>query len=125
MHGTIFVELKKYVEAKLGTEAWPGLLKAVGFDGRRYEALDEYPDADAVKLVTTASTVTGLEAGAILEDFGDFIAPRPARHVLGAHQSRVEDARHRAHRDRGPRGRPAQEPRGSSAPAEGVAARAR
>ncbi len=75
MHGTIFVELRKYVETKLGSEAWTKLIEGAGLQERSYSAFEHYPDEDAGRLVATASRVTGLEAGAILEDFGQFIAP--------------------------------------------------
>jgi predicted hydrocarbon binding protein len=75
MHGTIFAELQKYVVTKLGPPAWPALLTEAGLAGRAYDALEEYPDAEAGQLVAAASRLTGNEAGAILEDFGEFIAP--------------------------------------------------
>lgn len=75
MHGTIFVELKKYVDTRLGDEAWRSLLQEAGLRDRQYEALGQYADEEAVKLVSTASRITGQEASAILEDFGEFIAP--------------------------------------------------
>jgi hypothetical protein len=75
MHGVIFLELKKYVETKLGAEAWTSLLDRAGLAGREFTLLQEYPDAEVVALVTHASEVTGLPAADILEDFGAFIAP--------------------------------------------------
>jgi predicted hydrocarbon binding protein len=75
MHGTIFAELQKYVETKLGPQAWPTLLKESSLGERTYNPLEEYPDAEAVALVSTASRITGHEVPAILEDFGEFIAP--------------------------------------------------
>jgi predicted hydrocarbon binding protein len=75
MHGAIFVELQKYVSTKLGEEAWPTLLSEAGLAGKAYEALEVYPDEDALALVTTASKITGTPAGDILTDFGEFIVP--------------------------------------------------
>ena len=75
MHGIIFSELKKYVDDRLGGAAWGALLEKAGLSGRIYMPVQEYPDADAVKLVTTASAITGRPAPAVLEDFGEFIAP--------------------------------------------------
>lgn len=75
MHGTIFVELKKYVESRLGAGAWPGLLTEAGLDARSYDPFDEYPDAEAGQLVAAATRLTKLPADAILRDFGEFIAP--------------------------------------------------
>ncbi len=75
MHGIIFTELKKYVDARLGGQAWGTLLQKANMPGRIFMPVKEYPDADAVTLVTTASAITGKPAAAILEDFGEFIAP--------------------------------------------------
>jgi predicted hydrocarbon binding protein len=75
MHGTIFVELEKYVTSKLGAEAWTTLKEQAGVQRDHYEALEIYPDAEVGALVQTASTITGLPAQTLLEDFGAFIAP--------------------------------------------------
>ncbi|HYI09245.1 MAG TPA: heme NO-binding domain-containing protein [Thermoanaerobaculia bacterium] len=76
MHGTIFVELQKYVETRLGVEAWPNLKREAGIDRPDgYEPFEIYPDEEVGALVGTASRITGTPATALLEDFGDFIAP--------------------------------------------------
>ncbi|HEV8361190.1 MAG TPA: heme NO-binding domain-containing protein [Candidatus Thermoplasmatota archaeon] len=75
MHGIVFVELKKYVVARLGPDTWNQLLDHAGLPGKAYLPREVYPDAEAGKLVASASQLTGKPAGDILEDFGDFIAP--------------------------------------------------
>jgi predicted hydrocarbon binding protein len=76
MHGTIFFELKKYVETKLGGhEAWNRLLLESELGARTYEVMAEYPDRDVIKLISTISRITGVSVSSILEDFGEFIAP--------------------------------------------------
>ena len=75
MHGIIFSELQKYVETKHSPEVWKTLLKESDIGNRLYVPFQTYPDQEAVALVTTASKLTGQPAGAILEDFGEFIAP--------------------------------------------------
>lgn len=75
MHGLIFAELKKYVDTKLGPRAWDALLKEARLGPRIYLTGDTYPDSEGVALVSAASRITKLPAGAILEDFGEFIAP--------------------------------------------------
>lgn len=74
MHGTIFAELQKYVETKLGPPAWRQLLSAAGIEREAYSPFDIYPDTEVVALVSVASRITGAPAGALLEDFGEFIA---------------------------------------------------
>lgn len=75
MHGLLFAELKKYVVTKLGPEAWNKLLTEAGLESKIYLPNQVYTDDELVKLVTTASALTGQPAAAILEDFGTFIAP--------------------------------------------------
>lgn len=86
MHGIIFTELRKYVDGKLGGDAWSDLLSASGLKGRMYLPIQEYPDTEAVALVTTASQVTGLDAAVILADFGEFLAPS----LLGMYRTLVK-----------------------------------
>jgi hypothetical protein len=75
MHGVILTELKKYVKARLGDEAWDTLREAAGLEGRIYLPVQAYPDDEAVALVAAASRLTGLRATEILEDYGRFIVP--------------------------------------------------
>ena len=75
MHGTIFMELRKYVETKLGKGEWRKLLDEVGLGTRLYLPIEDYPDQEAISLMTAASRMTRTPADAMLEDFGEFIAP--------------------------------------------------
>lgn len=75
MHGLIFTELRKYVEAKFDHATWEKLLDNAGQKHKLYMASTVYPDSDILALVTGACEMTGLPAGAVLEDFGEFIAP--------------------------------------------------
>lgn len=74
MHGVIFAELKKYVVARLGAQAWNDLLRESGMAGTIFLPHQVYDDAAMVALVGTASRLTGKAPGDILEDFGEFIA---------------------------------------------------
>ncbi len=75
MHGTIFLQLKKYVCEKFGDEKWDVLLEKSNLEKKIYLPVKEYPDEDALSIVSTASKITGLATRAILEDFGEFIVP--------------------------------------------------
>lgn len=75
MHGVIFVELKKYVDAKVGGDAWRALVETSGVPTKMYMAMRTYDDAELVSLVQTASSMTGTPAPALLRDFGAFIVP--------------------------------------------------
>jgi predicted hydrocarbon binding protein len=76
MHGLIFSELKRYVETKFDAKTWNALLENAGLKGNMYIAAAVYPDNDILALVNTACNMTGLTANAVLEDFGEFIAPQ-------------------------------------------------
>lgn len=88
MHGFVYTELKDYVVAKLGADAWSSLLVEAGLKGKAYVNYAEYPDAEAVQLVTAASKATGLAPDVILEDFGAFLAP----HLFGAYRPLIDPA---------------------------------
>jgi hypothetical protein len=75
MHGTIHVELKKFVEAKHGTDAWKAVLKDAGLSNKIFLANAVYPDQEIVAIVTAASKLTNTPAEHILENFGEFIVP--------------------------------------------------
>lgn len=75
MHGIMLAELKKYVDTRVGGEAWKSLLKDAGLGVKVYMPTQTYPDTDVTALVTAAAKATGKPAGAILEDFGEFIVP--------------------------------------------------
>lgn len=79
MHGIIFNELNRYTLARMGAQGWETLLKEARLPKRIYLAIKSYPDEEAVALVTAASKLTGKPARAILEDFGEFIAPNLLR----------------------------------------------
>jgi hypothetical protein len=75
MHGVIFVELKKYVDTKVGADAWRPLVDKAGVPNKMYMAMRSYDDAELFSLVQTASTMTGTPAPVLLRDFGAFIVP--------------------------------------------------
>ena len=74
MHGTIFVELRKYVVAKLGPDGWPKLLEESGTPGRAYLPLLSYQDEEMTALIAAATQITGVSTTELLGDFGEFIA---------------------------------------------------
>jgi hypothetical protein len=75
VHGIIFTELKRYADARLGSDGWTKVLAVSGQTGKMFLATKAYPDEDAVDIVGAASRLTGLSVSAVLEDFGEFMAP--------------------------------------------------
>ena len=76
MHGTIFVELEKFVTAQLGEGAWEKLKAEAGIGAARaYRPKFIYPDEELLALVQAGSKITGMPIPALLEAYGEFVAP--------------------------------------------------
>ena len=75
MHGIVFTELERYAETKHGPGTWRALKDKAGLNGKEYEPFEHYPDQEVAGLVQAASSALGLPASAVLEDFGEFVAP--------------------------------------------------
>ncbi|MBN1205287.1 MAG: heme NO-binding domain-containing protein [Myxococcaceae bacterium] len=75
MHGIIFNQLRGYALERLGEKGWETLLRQAGLPLRVYLAFQSYPDEEAEALVLAASKLTGMPVRALLEDFGESIAP--------------------------------------------------
>ena len=73
MHGFIFAEIKKYVEHKLDRDTWYAVLEKADLGSKEYENFLKYPDEEAVAIVGTASSMTGIPVPDLLEDFGKFL----------------------------------------------------
>jgi predicted hydrocarbon binding protein len=85
MHGTMFVHLRRYVEERYGAGVWPELLSSAGLGPRVYLPIRSYPDEELAAIVRAASTATHLETPALLESFGEYVAPHLIamyRHLL-------------------------------------------
>lgn len=75
MHGIIFAELQKYIDARLGKNGWTRVLKEAGLEAKLYLPVQEYSDEEAVALAATGARMAGLGIQDVLEDFGEFIVP--------------------------------------------------
>jgi len=75
VQAVIFAELKKYAETRLGADAWRPLLREAGVTRPLYAPGQDYPDQEAGAIVGVASRKTGLAPDAVLQDYGEFIAP--------------------------------------------------
>jgi predicted hydrocarbon binding protein len=83
VHGLIFAELRKFVTGAMGDDAWPKLLMAAGLANKIYMPVATYPDEEIFALVTAATTMTGTTGDAILQSFGEFMAPDLLRMYAG------------------------------------------
>lgn len=79
MHGVIFAQLKKFVEARHGGAAWNSVRSEAGLSSRAYLSVQKYPDEELRALVAAASKITGKPADSLLEDFGAFLTPELVR----------------------------------------------
>lgn len=73
MHGIIHSQLQKFVVTHHGKDVWRNLLKESGLAHKSFLVSQAYPDDDALRLVSTASRLTGAPADVILESFGAFL----------------------------------------------------
>jgi hypothetical protein len=75
MHGIILAEMKEFVDSTFGADAWADLLDGSGLGSQSYDVTQSYADDHVRKIVAAASRRSGLSMNAILERFGEFIAP--------------------------------------------------
>ena len=76
MHGIIHLELRNFVVQQHGEAAWRTLTDQAGLSDEIYTPLRSYPDEQIMALVSEAVRLTGAEPTALLEGFGEFLAPR-------------------------------------------------
>lgn len=79
MHGLIFLQLQKFAQQKAGPQAWEILLKEANLPVTSYSPVRTYPDQEVIALVGAASRILKQTSSAILESFGEFIAPELIR----------------------------------------------
>lgn len=75
MNGIIFIELGKFAQSKLDSQTWKEVMRLSGVPSRVYAPVADYPDQDAVALLTTLSSHTGEPVPVILEALGEFSVP--------------------------------------------------
>jgi hypothetical protein len=75
VHGLIHIELERFGRAQLGNPAWDEVTRAAGVGGKVYSAGGSYDDAEVVGLVVSASKAAGVGPQALLEQFGEALAP--------------------------------------------------
>jgi hypothetical protein len=73
MNGTVLMQLGKFVERTFGQGSWEKLLTDSGIGPRLYVPVQNYPDPEAMALVSAAAQKAGVPVPALLEDFGEFI----------------------------------------------------
>ncbi len=76
MHGLIFFYLQKFADvAAAGSTSWKGVRSSVTTSTSKFLPSGTYPDSDAVAILSSIADTTGRPLPAILEEFGQFLAP--------------------------------------------------
>jgi hypothetical protein len=75
MQGIMFIELSRFIDDRLGPGEWEKALKDAGLSERNYNPRSPSPDEEFIALVTGVATTEGEPVQAILEAFGEYIAP--------------------------------------------------
>lgn len=75
MNGIVFIEIGKFAQARLGAQVWGDALRAAGIQSRIYYRVADYPDEEALALLTVLSASLQEPMQAVLERLGEFIVP--------------------------------------------------
>jgi tRNA A-37 threonylcarbamoyl transferase component Bud32 len=85
VHGLIFFYLQKFADvAAAGSTSWNQVRSSVATSGAKYLPSGTYPDTDAVAILTSIAESCGRPLPAILEEFGQYLAPHLIK-VAGTH----------------------------------------
>ncbi len=79
MHGLIFLQLQRFAQQQGGAGAWERLLRDANLPKKSYSPVRDYPDAELLALVGAACAIWNLSAAAVVEAFGEFLAPELLR----------------------------------------------
>jgi tRNA A-37 threonylcarbamoyl transferase component Bud32 len=79
MHGLIFLQFQRFASRHGGATAWERLLLDARLPIKPYSPARIYPDDEMLALVDAASRFFDMTTGAILEAFGEFVAPELIR----------------------------------------------
>jgi hypothetical protein len=75
MNGLVLTEIGKFAEARLGAQVWHDALRAAGIAPRIYYRVADYPDQEALALLSVLSSCLQQPVQAVLEGLGEFIVP--------------------------------------------------
>jgi predicted hydrocarbon binding protein len=75
MNGIVFMEIGKFAHSRLGPQAWAEAMRAAGIPSRIYYRVADYPDDEALALLSALSGALQEPVQAVLESLGEFIVP--------------------------------------------------
>src|SRR6516225_9622991 len=79
MHGSIFLQFQRFAQKQGCITDWESLLREAQLPIKSYSPARPYPDEEMLALVGAASRLLNMPAGAVLEAFGEFVAPELIR----------------------------------------------
>jgi hypothetical protein len=79
MHGLIFLQFQRFAQKQSGITDWESLLREAQLPIKSYSPARAYPDEDMLALVGAASRLLNMPVDAVLETFGEFVAPELIR----------------------------------------------
>src|SRR5262245_58250621 len=79
MHGLIFLQFQRFAQKQGGIPAWESLLREAQLPVKSYSPARAYPDEEVLALVGAAGRLLNMPVGAVLEAFGEFVAPELIR----------------------------------------------
>lgn len=74
MNGTLFIEIGKFAQARLGEQSWREVVRLAGVAPRIYYRVADYPDEEASALLAALAAALDEPPGEVLENLGEFIA---------------------------------------------------
>jgi tRNA A-37 threonylcarbamoyl transferase component Bud32 len=79
MHGLIFLQFQRFAQKQGRIPAWESLLREAQLPVKSYSPARTYPDEEMLALVGAAGRLLNTPAAALLEAFGEFVAPELIR----------------------------------------------
>jgi predicted hydrocarbon binding protein len=97
VNGIVFIEIGKFAQSRLGAQIWADALRAAGIPSRIYYRVADYPDDEALALLSILSATLQEPLQAVLQSLGEFIAPdlmRMARYWIKPHWKTLDLIEH-------------------------------
>jgi tRNA A-37 threonylcarbamoyl transferase component Bud32 len=79
MHGLILLQFQKFAQKQGRVTAWESVLQEAQLPIKSYSPARVYPDEEMLALVGATGRLLNLPAAAVLEAFGEFVAPELIR----------------------------------------------
>lgn len=75
MNGVVFIEIAKYAQSRVGENAWREVVSLAGLPSRTYFRIADYPDEEALALLSALSARMKEPVPVVMESLGEFIVP--------------------------------------------------